>query len=414
MNKVNTRSYATPHPCPSFADPVVIVAAKRTPIGHFGGYFKSTPAPILGQTAIAAALAQCGSPLTRLDHESIDDVFMGCVLQAGLGQAPARQAALGAGLPPHTPCTTLNKMCGSGMQAVMMAHDAIMAGSRRCVVAGGMENMSMAPYLLPKARFGYRLGHGECIDSLLWDGLLDVYHNRQHMGVFAEQCATQFNITRATQDAYAARSLERAKTATQQGWFKEEIAPISLPHALQQQDEGPTRLSADKIPHLKPAFVENGTITAANASSISDGACALVLMKASTAEQLSITPLVKICAHHTVAQPPAEFTTAPIAAIRGLLNKLNWKTSDVDVFEINEAFAVVVLAAINELSLSADRVNPHGGACVLGHPIGASGARILTTLIYALRRLDGQRGIASLCIGGGEATAVAIERLDTH
>lgn len=391
------------------SDPIVIVAAKRTPIGQFNGVFARTPAQHLGAAAIKAALDQAS-----IDGSHVNEVLMGCVLPAGLGQAPARQAALYAGLPQNVPCTTVNKMCGSGMKTVMLAHDALVAGSVQAVIAGGMENMSMAPYLLPKARFGYRLGHGTVIDHLMLDGLEDAYEPGQSMGFFAEQCATKFKFTREEQDAFALESVTRAKAAQASGNFNEEIVPVTARaqkgEKIVEQDEGPLIVKIDKIPKLKPAFLENGTVTAANASSISDGAAALFLMRQSYANTLGLKPMAIIHGHFSHAQAPNWFTTASIDAIRGLLQKVHWHKDQVDLFEINEAFAVVTMATTKELQLDPEKVNVHGGACVLGHPIGASGARILTTLLYALKQRQLNYGIAALCIGGGEATAIAVER----
>lgn len=380
-------------------DAVVIVAAKRTPMGHFGGCFKDIDAPALGAAAIAAVKQDL----------SIDQVIMGCVLSAGLGQAPARQAALHAKLPDSTPCTTINKMCGSGMEAVMLARRSLLANCADIVIAGGMENMSRAPYLLPNARFGYRFGHQTVLDHMLLDGLTNAYHPKESMGLLAENCAKKMNITREAQDAYAIASIQRAIDATKNGLFKDEITPVETNTDLIKDDEGIQKVKLDKIPTLKPAFAKDGTITAANASSISDGAATLLLMRESTAKKLNLKPLAKIIADHVVAQAPEWFSTAPIAAIEQLLQKINWTKDSVDLFEINEAFSVVSLAAIQALKLSPEKVNVHGGACVLGHPIGASGARILVTLIHALKQQQKKRGIAALCIGGGEATAMAIE-----
>lgn len=389
-------------------NPIVIVAAKRTPIGQLLGELSSLAAPELGGYAIAASLTAA-----NLAPEHISEVIMGCVLSAGLGQAGARQAALKAGLPLATPCTTVNKMCGSGMKAVMLAHDQLLAHPNQIIIAGGMESMSNAPYLVPKARPGYRLGHGQLIDHMLRDGLEDAYETGTLMGVFADRCATQYQFTRQAQDDFALASLQRAQQATTEGWFKTEISPISLVQKKQTvvitTDEGPRVAKPEKIKQLSPAFSADGTVTAANSSSISDGAAALILMRKETAKQLQLPILATIMAQASHAQAPEWFTTAPIEAIRSVLTKANWTTNDVDLFEINEAFAVVAMVAMRELKLAHERVNIHGGACVLGHPIGASGARILTTLIYALLRQKKRRGVAALCIGGGEATAMAIE-----
>ncbi len=394
-------------------DPIVIVSAARTPMGAFQGQLKDFAAPQLGAAAIRAAIARAG-----VKAEAVEEVIMGCVLPAGLGQAPARQASLGAGLPLSAGCTTVNKMCGSGMKAAMLAHDLLAAGSNDIMVAGGMESMSNAPYLLPKARGGYRMGHGQIIDHMFYDGLEDAYIRDEKgggrlMGSFAEECADSFGFTREAQDRFAITSLERAQKANNEGSFTWETTPISIKagkdERLMEKDEPPFNAKFDKIPALKPAFRKDGTITAANASSISDGAAALVMMRRSTAEKLGLTPLAVIAGHSTHAQQPALFTTAPVGAIRKVFEKTGWSAGKVDLYEINEAFAVVTMAAMQEHKLPHDKVNIHGGACALGHPIGASGARILVTLIGALRKTGGRRGIASLCIGGGEATAMAIE-----
>ncbi|PKO84571.1 MAG: acetyl-CoA C-acyltransferase [Betaproteobacteria bacterium HGW-Betaproteobacteria-11] len=394
-------------------DDIVIAAAARTPIGGFMGDFATLAAPQLGSTAIKAAVDRAG-----LTAEQIDEVLMGCVLPAGLGQAPARQAALGAGLPPAAGCTTVNKMCGSGMRAVMFAHDMLRAGSAGIIVAGGMESMSNAPYLLPKARAGLRLGHGEVKDHMFLDGLEDAYARDEKgggrlMGSFAEDCAAQYGFSREMQDEFAIASTRRAVQAGSDGSFAWEIAPVTVAgrrgETLIERDEQPFKADLDRIPALKPAFRKDGTVTAANASSISDGAAALVLLRASTAARLGISPVARLVGHATFAQAPALFTTAPAGSIRKLLAGNDWQVADIDLWEINEAFAVVTLAAMHDLGLAHDKVNIHGGACALGHPIGASGARIITTLIGALRKTGGRRGIASLCIGGGEATAVGIE-----
>jgi len=386
-------------------DPIVIVGAARTALGGFQGALKGKPAPQLGAVAIAAALQRAD-----LKGEDVDEALMGCVLPAGLGQAPARQAALGAGLPQSVPCTTVSKVCGSGMKALMLGHDAILAGSADIVVAGGMESMSNAPYLLDRARAGYRLGHGQVLDHMFLDGLEDAYERGRLMGSFAEDTAEHFQFTRAAQDAFALRSLERARTAISAGHFEAEIATVELGQdALFLIDEQPLQAKAEKIPKLKPAFRKDGTITPANSSSISDGAAALVIMRASQAERRGLRPRAILRGHAAHAQAPAWFTTAPVPAIRRLAEKLGWSLADVDLFEINEAFAVVTMAAQRELDLPDDKVNVHGGACALGHPIGASGARIVVTLLHALETHGLKRGIAALCIGGGEATAIAIE-----
>jgi acetyl-CoA C-acetyltransferase len=389
-------------------DPIIIAGAKRTPIGNFQGSLKDVSATQLGTVAIKTAIEQSG-----LKPNDIHEVFMGCVLPAGLGQAPARQAAIGAGLPVSTGCTTLNKVCGSGMKAVMLAHDTIIAGSQSIVVAGGMESMTNAPYLLPKARAGYRLGHQIALDHMLYDGLEDAYDKGQLMGVFAEDCASQYHYSRETQDQYATGSVQKAQKATADGGFNAEITPVTIVtpkgETVVNQDQGPLTANIEKIPQLKPAFKKDGTITAANASSISDGAAALVVMRLSDAEQRGVKPLARIMGHAQHAQAPNMFSTAPVGAIQKLLQHLHWTVQDVDLFEINEAFAVVALAVSKELNIPLEKVNIHGGACVLGHPIGASGARIIVTLLYALLQKGLKRGIASLCIGGGEATAIAIE-----
>ncbi|MFM0673933.1 acetyl-CoA C-acetyltransferase [Paraburkholderia sediminicola] len=392
-------------------DPVVIVAAARTPLGGFQGNFASLTAPVLGAHAIRAAVQRAG-----LQPDAVDEVLMGCVLPAGLGQAPARQASLGAGLPVSAGCTTINKVCGSGMKATMLAHDLLLSGSQQLIVAGGMESMSNAPYLLPKARSGQRLGHGQVPDHMFFDGLEDHYSpasDGRLMGTFAEDCARHFAFTREAQDAFASTSTLRAQQAQRDGLFRWELAPVAVPgrngEILVDEDEAPAKAQLDKIPKLKPAFGKDGTVTAANSSSISDGAAALVLMRQSTARERGLSPLAVIHGHATHSQDPAWFTTAPVGAIQKLLAKVGWQASDVDLWEINEAFAVVVMAAMRELALSHERVNVHGGACALGHPIGATGARLIVTLLGALRQRGERRGVASLCIGGGEATAVAVE-----
>ena len=389
-------------------DPVVIVAAARTAMGGFLGDFAGLSAAQLGAAAIAAAIARSGLPA-----EAVEEVIMGCVLPAGQGQAPARQASLGAGLPLSAGCTTVNKMCGSGMKAAMLAHDLLLAGTNEVMIAGGMESMSNAPYLLPKARSGYRLGHGQLQDHMFLDGLEDAYERGRLMGSFAEDCADQYGFTRADQDAYAITSTTRAQAAIRDGSFAWEIAPVTASgkkgDVVVAQDELPGKAKLDKVPSLKPAFKKDGTITAANSSSISDGAAALLMMRLGTAERLGLTPLARIVGHATHAQQPAWFSTAPVGAMQKLFARCGWSAGDVDLFEVNEAFAVVAMAAMRELGLPHDKVNIHGGACALGHPIGASGARLIVTLIGALRRVGGKRGVASLCIGGGEATAMAIE-----
>ena len=392
------------------SDPIVIVGMARTAMGGFQGDLKDVAAPQLGATAIKAAIERAG-----LGLDTIDEAIMGCVLPAGLGQAPARQAALGAGLPQSVPCTTINKVCGSGMKAAMLAHDLIAAGSARIMVAGGMESMSNAPYLLDKARGGYRLGHGRTLDHMFLDGLEDAYDKGRLMGTFAEECADHYKFSRSDQDAFALASLDRAKRAIEAGRFKGEIAPLVIKgrgsDTVIDTDEQPLKARPDKIPTLKPAFRPDGTVTAANASSISDGAAALVLMRRSEADRRGLRVLAVIRGHATHAQAPAWFTTAPVKAIGNLLSRLDWRAGDVDLYEINEAFAVVTMAAMRELDLPHDKVNIHGGACALGHPIGASGARLIVTLLAALETHGLKRGVASLCIGGGEATALAVERV---
>ncbi len=394
-------------------DPIVIVSAARTPMGAFQGELKSFAAPELGAAAIRAAVERA-----KLKPEDVQEVLMGCVLAAGQGQAPARQASLGAGLPLAAGCTTVNKMCGSGMKAAMLAHDALLAGSFEVIVAGGMESMTNAPYLLPKARAGLRMGHGQVIDHMFLDGLEDAYARDEKgaarlMGSFAEDCAQKYKFTREAQDAFAIASLQRAQKANKEGWFAWETTPIAIKAGKDQKfietDEQPFKANLEKIPTLKPAFRKDGTVTAANSSSISDGAAALVLMRRSSAQKRGLAPLATIVGHATHAQEPGWFTTAPVGAMKKLLERTGWSAGQVDLYEINEAFAVVAMAAMQELGLPHDKVNVHGGACALGHPIGASGARILVTLIGALRKYGRKRGVASLCIGGGEATAMAIE-----
>ncbi len=389
--------------------PIVIVSGARTPMGGFQGDFKDMSAPQLGSAAISAALKRA-----NLAADTIDEAYMGCVLSAGVGQAPARQAALGAGLQEATPCTTVSKVCGSGMKAVMLAHDAIAAGTSNIVLAGGMESMTNAPYILPKARGGYRMGHGEIKDHMFFDGLEDAYEKGKLMGVFAETCAQHYQFTRDAQDKFAITSLERAKKAIADGSFSAEITPITIKGKKGDTeiavDEQPGKADPAKIPTLKPAFAKDGTVTAANASSISDGAAALILMKQSDAERRGIKPLARIVGHASHAQQPAWFTTAPVGAFKKLSEKTGWNLKDVDLFEINEAFALVTMAAMHDLGLPHEKVNVHGGACALGHPIGASGARILVTLIAAMEKYGKKRGMAGLCIGGGEAVAVAVER----
>jgi len=389
-------------------DAIVIVSVARTPMGGFQGELKGFAAPELGAAAIRAAIERA-----KLKPEDVQEVIMGCVLPAGQGQAPARQASLGAGLPLAAGCTTLNKMCGSGMKAAMLAHDLLTAGSMDVVVAGGMESMTNAPYLLPKARAGYRMGHAQVLDHMFYDGLEDAYDKGRLMGTFAEDCAQKYGFTREAQDAFAIASLKRAQRANTEGWFAWETTPLAIKAGKDEKfiemDEQPFKANLDKIPTLRPAFRKDGTVTAANSSSISDGAAALVMMRRSTAESRGLAPLATVIGHSTHAQEPGWFTTAPVAAIEKLFARTGWSAKDVDLYEINEAFAVVTLAAMQEHKLPHDKVNIHGGACALGHPIGASGARIMVTLLGALRRTGGKRGVASLCIGGGEATAVALE-----
>ncbi len=392
-------------------DPVVIVDGARTATGSFQGELKDLTAPMLGSVAIRGALEKAG-----VKPEDIDEVIMGCVLPAGLGQAPARQAAHGAGIPWSAGCTTVNKMCGSGMKAAMFAHDMIAAGVSTIVVAGGLESMTNSPYLMDKARGGLRMGHGRVWDHMFLDGLEDAYEKGRLMGTFAEDTAQHYQFTRQQQDAFAIASLGRAKTANSDGTFDGEIVPIRVKDRKGGErqiarDEQPFTASPDKVAQLKPAFRDGGTVTAANSSSISDGAAALVLMKASEAQRRGLKPRARIVAHASHAQEPQWFTTAPVGAIAKVLDKSGWAARDVDLWEINEAFAVVTMAAMKEHALPHEKVNVHGGACALGHPIGASGARIVVTLINALEKHGGKRGVASLCIGGGEATALAIERM---
>ena len=390
---------------------VVIVGAARTPIGGFQGALSGKTAAELGAAAIRAALERA-----KVEGADADEVLMGCVLAAGQGQAPARQAALGAIMPVSTPASTVNKMCGSGMKTVMMAHDAILAGQAGIMVAGGMESMSNAPYLLDRARGGYRMGHGRVLDHMFLDGLEDAYDKGRLMGTFAEECAEAYQFTRDAQDAYALQSLSRAQAAIAQGRFTGEIAAVSIAGkggaTAVSTDEQPGNARPDKIPHLKPAFRPDGTVTAANSSSISDGAAALVLMTLEEAERRGLVPLARIVGHASFASEPRLFPTAPIGAMRKLFQRIGWSAGDVDLVEINEAFAVVAMAAMRDLDLPTDKVNVNGGACALGHPIGASGARILVTLLAALQESGGKRGVASVCIGGGEATAIAFERMN--
>jgi acetyl-CoA C-acetyltransferase len=386
----------------------VILSAARTPIGKFLGALSPLSAPELGAAAIRAAVERA-----KIGADEVQEVIMGCVLPAGQGQAPARQASLGAGLPLSAGCTTVNKMCGSGMKAAMLAHDILATGSADVIVAGGMESMTNAPYLLPKARGGLRMGHGQVIDHMFYDGLVDAYDKGRLMGTFAEDCAQKYSFTREQQDQFAIASLKRAQQANKAGWFAWELTPIAIKAGKEERfvenDEQPFKANLEKIPTLRPAFRKDGTVTAANSSSISDGAAALVMMRRSTAEKRGLTPLAVVMGQSTHAQEPGLFTTAPVGAMRKLFDRTGWNAKDVDLYEINEAFAVVTMAAMKEHGLPHEKVNVHGGACALGHPIGASGARILVTLIGALRRYGLRRGVASLCIGGGEATAMALE-----
>jgi acetyl-CoA C-acetyltransferase len=391
-------------------DPIVIVGAARTPMGGFQGDFASLAANELGAVAIKAAVERA-----RIAPADVHEVIMGNVLPAGQGQAPARQAAIKAGLPLSAGATTVNKMCGSAMKAAMLANDLLAAGTNDIMVAGGMESMSNAPYLMPKARAGYRMGHQTVYDHMFLDGLEDAYDKGRLMGTFAEDCAASFDFSRQAQDAFALASLERALAANNDGTFGWEIAAVTVAgkkgDVVVDMDEQPAKASPERIPMLKPAFRKDGTVTAANSSSISDGAAALVMMRRSTAEKRGLTPLAVVVGHATHAQEPGLFTTAPVGAIRKLFDKTGWSTRNVDLFEVNEAFAVVTMAAMREHAIAHDVMNVHGGACALGHPIGASGARILVTLLGALRKRGLRRGVAALCIGGGEATAMAIERV---
>ena len=391
-------------------DPIVIVSVARTPMGGFQGDFKGLTAPQLGAAAIRAAVERAG-----VAPDGVEEVLFGCVLSAGLGQAPARQAALGAGLDKGTRCTTLNKMCGSGMEATILAHDRLLAGSVDVVVAGGMESMSNAPYLLDRARSGYRMGHGRVLDHMFLDGLEDAYERGRLMGTFAEDCAQLHGFSREAQDAFAVASLTRAQQAIKDGSFSAEIVPVQVTVGKEQrlisEDEQPPKANLAKIPTLKPAFREGGTVTAANSSSISDGAAALVLMRSSEAQKRGLKPLAVIHGHAAFADEPGLFPTAPVGAIKRLMSKTGWDLNQVDLFEINEAFAVVSLVTMAELDIPHSKVNIYGGACALGHPIGASGARILVTLLSALRQQKAKLGVAAICIGGGEATAIAVECL---
>ena len=387
---------------------IVITGMARTPMGAFQGTLKDASCAELGAASIRAALER-----SRVGADEVSETIMGCVLPAGQGQAPARQAALGAEMPLSVCCTTVNKMCGSGMKSAMLAHDLLLGGEERILVAGGMESMTNAPYLLPRARSGMRLGHGEVVDHMFLDGLEDAYDRGKLMGTFAEATAGRYGFSREAQDEFAIRSLTRAKKAIEEGIFKEEIVPVTIKgrkgYTVVESDETPLKANLEKIPTLKPAFAKDGTVTPANSSSISDGAAALVMMRESTAEKRGIRPIARILGHTEHAHEPAWFTTAPVTAIKKLLEKLEWNAGDVDLYEINEAFAVVTMAAISELELDPEKVNVHGGACALGHPIGASGARIIVTLLAALKHHGQRRGLASLCIGGGEATALAVE-----
>lgn len=390
-------------------DAIVIVSAARTPMGGFQGSLSAVTSPTLGAKAIAAAVERA-----NLGKDDVQEVIMGCVLPAGLGQAPARQATLGAGLDLSVAATTINKVCGSGMKAAMMAHDLIKAGSVDVVVAGGMESMSNAPYMLPAARGGMRMGHGNVVDHMMFDGLEDAYDGGA-MGCYAQETANEYSITREAMDDFALSSLSKAQKAIESGAFTAEVVPVTYStrkgDVTVEIDEQPGNARPDKIPSLRPAFAKGGTITAANSSSISDGAAAMVLMRESDAKKRGLTPLCRVVAHTTHSQKPAEFTTAPVGAMNKLFDKAGWTKDDVDLFEINEAFAMVTMLAISELKLDADKVNVNGGACALGHPIGASGARVMVTLIHALKQQNLKKGVASLCIGGGEATAVAIEMI---
>jgi acetyl-CoA C-acetyltransferase len=391
------------------SESIVLLSARRTPIGAFQGVFAQATAPTLGAAALAGAVQSSG--LTAAD---IQEVIMGCVLPAGVGQAPARQAAIGAGIPKSVPSTTINKMCGSGMKAVMMAIDQLRAGEAQVVAAGGLESMTNAPYLLPKARSGYRMGHGELLDHMFTDGLQSPWDG-QMMGAFAENTAARYGFTRAEQDAFAATSVTRALAAIENGSFLAEITPVTVKtrkgETVIERDETPFTCDLSKIPQLKPAFRKDGTVTAASSSSISDGAAAVVLATESFAKSRGLKPLARIVAQASHAQEPEWFTTAPVGAIQKVLERAGWKAADVDLYEVNEAFAAVAMAAAKDIGIPSDKLNVHGGACALGHPVGATGARIIATLAHALVRYNGRRGIAALCIGGGEATAIAIERI---
>jgi acetyl-CoA C-acetyltransferase len=389
------------------SDAVVIVAAKRTPIGAFQGVFSDATATELGAAAVAAAVGESG-----VDAADVDQVFMGCVLPAGLGQAPARQAALGGGIPTSVPCTTVNKMCGSGMQTVVLGHDLIMANNADVIVAGGLESMTNAPYMMPKARRGFRMGHQEVLDHMFFDGLQDIYDGHM-MGHYAEETSQKYGFTREEQDAYAIESVTRARRAVADGSFEAEITPVTVrsrrKETVVSEDEGPGNANIEKIPELRAAFAKEGTVTAASSSSISDGAAALVIMRASEAEKRGLEPLARIVGHSVFAQEPAWFTTAPVFALQALHERLGWSPDDVDLYEINEAFACVTMAAMKDVGIDHAKVNVNGGACALGHPIGATGARITTTLLHAMRVRNHKRGVATQCIGGGEAVAIGIE-----
>jgi len=390
------------------SDPIVIVGMSRTPMGAFQGDFATIQAPELGAVAIKGAIDEA-----KINPKDIEEVFMGCVLTAGVGQAPARQASIGAGLSFSTSCTTINKMCGSGMQAVILSYNALMAGASSIIIAGGMESMTNAPYILPKMRSGARIGHTEVKDHMFYDGLEDAYDQGKLMGVFADKTAEKYTFSREAQDEFSILSLSRANNAINQGYFKREISSVTVKsrkgNTVIDTDEQPGKAKLEKIPTLRPAFAKEGTVTAANSSSISDGASAVVMMRASEAKKRSLKPIAKIVGHSLHAHEPNWFTTAPVGAIKKLYKKINWSDKDVDLYEINEAFAVVTMAAMTDLDISHNKVNVHGGACALGHPIGSSGSRIIITLIAALETYGKKRGIASLCIGGGEATAIAIE-----
>jgi acetyl-CoA C-acetyltransferase len=393
---------------PILSDPIVFLSATRTPMGNLQGDLSSLTAHQLGATAIQGAITNAG-----IAPQAVEELVFGCVLPAGQGQAPARQAALGAGLALSAGCTTINKMCGSGMRAVMTAHDGLAVGAAEVMVAGGMESMSQAPYLVMKGRGGYRLGHATLYDHMMLDGLEDAYEKGRSMGTFGEDCARTYGFTRTMQDDFAIASVQRAQKATVSGHFAHEITPVEIQSrkgtVVVSTDEGPRSIKVEKIPELKPAFSRDGTVTAASSSSISDGAAALVMTRLSVAERLGLKPLAKMVGHSTYAAAPPDFPTAPIGAIQRLLTANNWAVADVDLWEVNEAFAVVAMSAMRDLGIGHDQMNIHGGACALGHPIGASGARILVTLLHALRHSGAKRGLASLCIGGGEATAVGIE-----